>query len=82
MQVLLVTGGEDYTYLSSTELLLPSASSWRYSADLPSSRRGLRAATLNNKVVVTGTNMDTLIKECHIKNIYYSLLYTTQCRGA
>ena len=48
-------------FLDSTELLLPSASSWTYSGALPSTRYGLRGATLNNKVVVTGTNSDTLI---------------------
>ena len=47
--------------LSSTELLLPSADSWTYSAALPSTRYSLRGATLNNKVVMTGTNTDTLI---------------------
>ena len=59
VQVLLVTGG--YTgsnALSSTELLLPSATSWSYSAALPSPRDDLRGATLNNKVVMTGTNSE------------------------
>ena len=62
MQVLLVTGGRvtngNGNYLDSTELLLPSATSWTYSAALPSPRFWLRGATLNNKVVVTGTNID------------------------
>ena len=48
-------------FLDSTELLLPSATSWTTSAALPSPRGGLRGATLDNKVVVTGTNSDTLI---------------------
>ena len=67
MQVLLVTGGVDpsppsYKSLDSTELLLPSATSWTNinTAALPSGRRGLSGATLNNKIVVTGTNIDTL----------------------
>ena len=62
MQVLLVTGGSDssYNYLSSTELLLPSATSWSYSAALPSARGGLRGITLDNKVVITGTNMSIM----------------------
>ena len=61
MQVLLVTGGYDGNRLDSTELLLPSATSWTTidSAALPSPRIYLRGATLNNKVLVTGTNMDT-----------------------
>ena len=66
VQVLLVTGGRDYngdiftggSNLDSTELLLPSATSWIYTAALPSPGDGLRGATLNNKVLVIGTNMD------------------------
>ena len=60
VQVLLVTGGVTRygVKLSSTELLLPSATSWIYSAALPSPRAGLRGATLDNKVVVTGINFD------------------------
>ena len=60
MQVLLVTGGYNSGLLDSTELLLPSAISWTYSAALPSTRYSLRGATLDNKVVITGTNSDTL----------------------
>ena len=55
MQVLLVTGGYDGNRLDSTELLLPSATSWSYSAPLPSPRYLLRGATLDNKVLMTGT---------------------------
>ena len=56
MQVLLVTGGNYGGNLDSTELLLPSTTSWIYSGDLPSPRSSLRGATLDNKVIVTGTN--------------------------
>ena len=45
--------------LDSTELLLPSATSWTTSAALPSPRAELRGATLDNKVVMTGTSSDT-----------------------
>ena len=58
-----MTGGRvsrDNT-LDSTELLLPSDTSWTYSAALPSPRAGLRGATLDNKVVIAGTNSDTLV---------------------
>ena len=58
MQVLLVTGGYRGGSLESTEILLPSATSWSYSAALPSPRDDLRGATLNNKVVMTGTNSE------------------------
>ena len=59
----MVTGGGTNfgITLDSTELLLPSATSWTYSAALPSPRWFLSGATLNNKVVVTGTNIDTLV---------------------
>ena len=61
VQVLLVTGGwTGGDRLSSTELLLPSASSWTTSAALPSPRAELRGATLDNKVVIAGTNSDSL----------------------
>ena len=65
MQVLLVTGGWDSNYndLDSTELLLPSATSWTYSAALPSARYGLRGATLDNKVVIAGTSSDALVTD-------------------
>ena len=82
LQVLLVTGGSDGdiftggSYLDSTELLLPSATSWSYSAALPSPRYRPRGATLGNKVVVTGgTNIDTL--RCYQ---YNSCNNITQCR--
>ena len=61
VQVLLVTGGSDGNVLDSTELLLPSATSWTTSGALPSPRYWLRGATLDNKVVITGTNSDTLV---------------------
>ena len=66
MQVLLVTGGRgsgDTLHLDSTELLLPTADHWATisSAALPGEdfphRWGLKGATLNNIVVVTGTNI-------------------------
>ena len=62
MKVLLVTGGYGSSgHLDSTEILLPSTYSWTTinSAALPSPRHYLRGATLDNKVLVTGTNMDT-----------------------
>ena len=44
------------TNLDSTELLKPHASAWEViiGGELTSPRRGLRAATLNNKIFVTG----------------------------
>ena len=70
LQVYLVTGGVDTNQgaLTSTELLFPSATSWTSdaSADLPYPRYRLRGATINNKVIVTGTNIDCLKTMCHI----------------
>ena len=56
VQVYLVTGGEgsDYTYLATTELLSQGSSSWLYAGELPSPRFRPRAATLDNKLILTG----------------------------
>ena len=58
-QVYLVTGGarDSSTNLASTELLrLGAGQTWVTvtSGALPSPRKGLRGATLGNKVIVTG----------------------------
>ena len=79
---MLVTGGytgyPDRNYLDSTELLLPSATSWTNSAALPSPRHDLRGATLDNKVLVTGTN----IMRHDLFHQYFTILqFITQCRG-
>ena len=75
-----MTGGRaNYNDLDSTELLLPSATSWTYSAALPSPREYLRGATLNNKVVVTGTNMDVLILYV---TIYTNITFYYTMQGA
>merc|ERR1711962_169241 len=52
---LLVAGGYNGgEYLSSTELFLPSKKQWTKGGDLPRAMRGLRAARLSERVVVTG----------------------------
>ena len=73
LQVYLVTGGVDTNQgaLSSTELLLPSATSWTASADLPYPRYRLRGATINNKVIVTGTNIVCLMTICVMLDILF-----------
>ena len=54
-QTFLVSGGNDgSTQLSSTELLVETASAWVYSGSLPSPRSGLRGANIDNKVLMTG----------------------------
>ena len=54
-QTFLVSGGWDGgNPLDSTELLVETASAWVYSGQLPSARRGLRGANIDNKVLMTG----------------------------
>ena len=61
MQVLLVTGGKQYSgrviYLDSTEVLEDMAGTWRLTAPLPSARYGLRAASVENNIFVFGENI-------------------------
>ena len=62
LKVYLVTGGQDSDgTLSTTELLVHGDPSWIPSGLLPSPRAELSGATLNNKILVTGTNIDTLV---------------------
>ena len=54
-QTYIVSGGYDgRDWLSSTELLVETGSAWILSGELPSPRRGLRGANIDNKVVMTG----------------------------
>ena len=55
-QVYLVTGGEHNGLLTSTEILTHGASAWVTVATgaLPSARRAMKAATLDNRVLLTG----------------------------
>ena len=51
----MVTGGGE---LDSTELYDPSTGHWRMSGALPSARYGLRAATVDNRVLVFGETLN------------------------
>ena len=51
-QTYLVAGGS--YHLSSTELLVETASAWVYTGELPSPREGLRGANIDNRVLMTG----------------------------
>ena len=57
-QTFLVTGGyyedNDYNDLSSTELLVENSAKWIYSGELPTPRRGLRGANIDQRVIMTG----------------------------
>ena len=74
-QIFLVTGGyftvEDPR--DTTELLIGlDAQSWSYGGRLPSARGGLRAATLDNKLLVTGIYLLVAhdeTKYCNIINL-------------
>ena len=50
----MVTGGYGNGELDSTELYDSSNGHWRMSGPLPSARSGLRAATVDNRVLVFG----------------------------
>ena len=50
----MVTGGYHNGFLASTELLPQEASQWVLAGSLPSARKDLRAATLGNKLIMTG----------------------------
>ena len=67
-----MTGGYNSGELDSTELLLPSATSWTTSGALPSPRSLLWGATLDNKVVITGTNSDTLVTAHDLRCYQYN----------
>ena len=55
VQTYLVSGGYiSGDYLSSTEVLLETGSAWTLTGQLPSPRRGLQAARIDNKIVMTG----------------------------
>ena len=56
VQTYLVAGGLDSNedYLYSTEVLLETSSAWTLTGQLPSPRSGLRAARIDNKIVMTG----------------------------
>ena len=55
----MVTGG--YYNLDSTELYDPSTGHWRMSGPLPHAYYGLRAATVDNRVLVFGETIDKKI---------------------
>ena len=57
-QTYLVSGGRPDTgdhYLSTTELLVETASAWVLTGELPSPRTGLRGANIDNTILMTGS---------------------------
>ena len=53
-QTLLVAGGNEGALLSSTELLVGTASAWVLTGELPSPRVGLLGTNIDNKIIMTG----------------------------
>ena len=54
-QTYLVAGGRTGSdRLSSTELLVETASAWVYTGELPSPRSGLSGANIDNRILMTG----------------------------
>ena len=54
-QTFLVSGGYDASNrLSSTELLVETASAWIFTGELPSPRVALRGANIDNRILMTG----------------------------
>ena len=56
-QTFIVVGGFNAP-ISTTELLVETASAWEFGGNLPSPRTGLRAVNIDNKVLVTGQLTD------------------------
>ena len=60
LQIYLVTGGHDGdALLDSTEILDPSLGSWTNGASLPSPRVYLRAANIDDRVLIFGINISS-----------------------
>ena len=53
-QTFLVTGGYSGGYLSSTELLVETSAAWILTGELPTPRRDLRGANIDQRVLMTG----------------------------
>ena len=60
---MLVTGGisSSYDLLSSTELMVGTASAWVFTGELPSPRDGLQGANIRNKIFMTGITIIVII---------------------
>ena len=60
---MLVTGGASGSHpVSSTELLIGTASAWVFTGELPSRRGNLRGANIDNKVLMTGNKFIIISK--------------------
>ena len=75
----MVTGGSDtYQVMTSTELYVPSTGHWRIRSPLPSARQGLRAATVDNRVLVFGTGFGETINDMSYPSLLFITMVCTQ----
>ena len=65
VQVLLVAGGNNDAYLSSTEVLTVDSPAWTMATPLPRAVYGVRGVTLDNTVFMTGIVYFTILN-CNI----------------
>ena len=85
----MVTGGkiynDGYTDLDSTEIMERETEEWRQTAPLPSARSGLRAAVLDNKILLFGKNILSYINIEHLivsYNVYNDDIFTGGYTGS
>ena len=67
-----MAGGIGDTRLSSTEILVTLAGVWRTVGPLPTAVAGLRGATLDNTVYMTGEWYTEIFIEC---SCYYTVMF-------
>ena len=67
-----MAGGYGDTRLSSTEILVTLAGVWRTVGSLPTAVAGLRGATLDNTVYMTGEWYTEIFIEC---SCYYTVMF-------
>ena len=67
MQILLVNGGNLSGALDSTEIFDPSLGSWRAGAALPHPMYNMRAANIDNRVLIFGMNILLAYYKIYVK---------------
>ena len=78
-QTYLVTGGYNLGDLSTTELLVETSSTWTFSGELPTPRRGLCGANIDGRILMTGNMWRLLISENCLALLYMKVI--TKCSG-
>ena len=78
------SGGSHYIYLDSTEVLKDMVGTWRLTAPLLSARNGLKAASVENSILVVGENILYCINIEHLivsYHVYNDLIITGGYEG-